>query len=87
MMKKAGSETKHVIKDSLYADPCTHECERNPNNTLPAMTYQLFEMFDFLLMLCLQHWPGFALNAFSNEAYLDGFVKVCIIKSQCCELK
>jgi aryl-alcohol dehydrogenase-like predicted oxidoreductase len=26
--------------------------------------------------LYMQHWPGFLLNAFSNEAYLDGFVKV-----------
>lgn len=24
----------------------------------------------------MQHWPGFILNAFSNEAFLDGFVKV-----------
>jgi len=28
------------------------------------------------MSLYMQHWPGFALNAFSNEAYLDGFVKV-----------
>jgi len=28
------------------------------------------------MALYMQHWPGFALNAFSNEAYLDGFVKV-----------
>lgn len=25
--------------------------------------------------LYLQHWPGFAFNAWSNDAYLDGFVK------------
>ena len=26
--------------------------------------------------LYMQHWPGFLVNAFSNEAYLDGFVQV-----------
>lgn len=26
--------------------------------------------------LYMQHWPGFLINAFSNDAYLDGFVKV-----------
>lgn len=28
------------------------------------------------MALYMQHWPGFALNAFSNDAYLDGFIQV-----------
>ena len=28
------------------------------------------------MALYMQHWPGFLVNAYSNDAYLDGFVKV-----------
>jgi len=28
------------------------------------------------MSLYMQHWPGFLVNAFSNEAYLDGLIKV-----------
>lgn len=32
----------------------------------------------YMYLNLIQHWPGFIVNAFSNEAYLDGFVKVRI---------
>ena len=70
-MKSSKVETKPVIATKFAPLPW----RQRPESVVEACKASLNRLGVDKVGLYMQHWPGFFLNAFSNDAFLEGFVK------------
>jgi len=70
-MKSSKVEAKPVIATKFAPLPW----RQRPESVVEACKASLKRLGVEQVGLYMQHWPGFFLNAFSNDAFLEGFVR------------
>lgn len=78
MKASSNNTTKPEIATKFAPQPWRH----TPESVVDACKASLARLQLPKVALYMQHWPGFFLNTFSNDAYLEGFA-MCYDQGMC----